>query len=120
MKLYRNMKIGTKMILGYLIIALLAGAIGVLGIVNIKTIDDADTKLYEMMTVPLGQMVELVEAFQRMRGNVKDIMLADNLDEIKSYEETIKTRNEEFITNLDLISTTILTDEGRQLVADIK
>lgn len=120
MNMYKNMKIGTKMIVGYLLVALLAGAIGVLGIVNIKTIDDADTKLYEMMTVPLGQMIEVAESFQRMRGNVKDIMLADTPDEIKKYEETIDTRNTEFITNLELVSETILTEEGRLLVEDIK
>ena len=120
MKLYRNMKIGTKMILGYLIVALLAGAIGVLGIVNIKSIEEADTYLYKQMTVPLGEMVLIAESFQRMRGNVKDVVLADSDAQIEDYEARIAQRSNEFSTNLDCFETTLFSDEGRELVADIR
>lgn len=120
MKLYRNLKIGTKMILGYLIVALLAGAIGVLGIVNIRTIDEADTYLYTNMTVPLGEMVIIAESFQRMRGNVKDIMLAESISEIEDYEARIKQRNEEFSVNLDSYEKTLFSDEGKKLTAEIR
>ncbi len=120
MKWYLNMKIGTKMILGYLIVALLAAAIGVLGIVNIKTVDAADTFLYEKMTVPLGEMVLIAESFQRMRGNVKDVLLSDSAEVVAEYEARIIERNKEFSTNLDSFETTLFTDEAKTLVANIK
>jgi len=120
MKLYRNMKIGTKMIVGYLIVALLAGAIGVLGIVNINTIDEADTYLYEYMTVPLGELVIIAESFQRMRGNVKDILLSDTTAQIEDYESRIALRSEEFDTTLASFATTLFSDEGKALTADIQ
>jgi len=120
MKLYKNMKIGTKMIVGYLIVALLAGAIGVLGIVNIQKIDEADTYLYEKMTVPLGELVLIAESFQRMRGNLKDILLSTTLAEIEDYESRIVLRNEEFATNLESFVTTIFTEEGNTLATEIQ
>ena len=108
------------MIIGYLIVALLAGAIGVLGIVNIRTIDEADTYLYTHMTVPLGELIIIAESFQRMRGNVKDVLLSETDAEIEDYEARIKLRNEEFATNLESFSTTLFSDEGKALTLEIK
>ena len=42
----QNMKIGVKLIGGFLIVALFAAIVGGIGLINIKTIDDADTRLY--------------------------------------------------------------------------
>jgi len=36
MKWYKNMKIGKKLILGFIIVALIAGAVGVIGYININ------------------------------------------------------------------------------------
>ncbi len=120
MQLYRNMKIGTKMILGFLIVALIAGGVGLIGIVNIKTIDEADTRLYKTMTVPLGQMILIAESFQRMRGNLKDILLSETPEEIADYEGRIKTRNEEFNYNILEFEKTLFTQEGKELVESIQ
>jgi methyl-accepting chemotaxis protein len=114
------MKVGIKMILGFLIVALIAGGIGVIGVVNINTIKENDTYLYEKMTVPLGEMILIAESFQRMRGNIKDIVLATTPEEIADFESRIADRNFEFATNLESFEKTLFTDEGRQLVTDIK
>ncbi len=119
MKWFYNMKIGVKLIAGFLIVALIAGAIGLIGIVNIRTIDNLDTKLYQTMTAPLGELVIIVDSFQRMRGNVKDIILADNEAEILDYENLIKDRNAEFAKNLESYQKTLFTEEGQKLTADI-
>ncbi len=120
MNWYNDMKIGFKMILGFLIVALIAGGIGLVGVINLKQIDALDTKLYEKMTVPLGDMILVVESFQRMSGNVKDIVLATTPAQILDYETRIKERNTEFNTNLISFETTILTEEGKKKVEDIQ
>jgi methyl-accepting chemotaxis protein len=119
MKWYANMKIGVKLILGFLIVAVIAGAIGAVGIYNIKVIDEADTYLYEYMTVPLSELITIAESYQRMRGNVKDILLSTNETQIADYEARIKTRNEEFYTTLKSYETTLYSDEGKRLTADV-
>lgn len=120
MSWYNNMKIGLKLILGFLIVALIAGGIGLVGVINIKQIDALDTKLYEKMTVPLGEMVLVAESFQRMRGNVKDIILSTTPAQIADFEGRIKERNAEFNTNLLSFETTLLTEEGKKKVEDIQ
>jgi methyl-accepting chemotaxis protein len=119
MKWFLNLKTGMKMILGFIVVAIIAGAIGLVGIFNLMEIEEADQKLYETMTVPLKEMVVFVEAYQRMRGNVKDILLADSESEIADLEARIALRNEEFETNLLSYQTTLFTDEGRLLTQEI-
>ncbi|MEN1758944.1 methyl-accepting chemotaxis protein [Anoxynatronum sibiricum] len=120
MKWYYNMKLGTKMISGFIIVALIAGLIGFLGIVNIRTIDDLDTQLYETMTVPLGEMAVILDSYQRMRSNVKDIILSDSAADISEYERLVQVRNQEFTTNLDSYETTLFSEEGRRLLQEVR
>ena len=120
MKWYHNMKIGTRLIVGYLIIAFIAGAIGVVGVVNIQTIDELDTKLYETMTVPLAEMVHIAESYHRMRGNVKDVLLANSQMEIDEYENRIKERNADFDRYLESYEKTLFSDEDKAIIKDLK
>lgn len=120
MNLYRNLKIGTKMILGFVIVAMIAGGIGVMGVINIKSISDKDTFLYEQMTVPLGQMIVITESFQRMRGNVKDMLLSSTAAEFADYSGRIVERNKIFDENLALFETTLATEEGKTIVNNIR
>ena len=113
---FKNMKIVMKLMLGFIVVALIAGGIGAVGVINIRTIDEKDTYLYTHMTVPLGEMVLVAESFQRLSGNVKDIILSEKVEEIADYESRIAQRSEEFTKNLSSFKTTLITDEGLQLV----
>ena len=119
MKWYLNLKVGVKLIIGFIIVAIIAGTIGIVGAVNIKAIDDADTRLYETMTEPLGELTFMVDSYQRMRGNVKDLLLAKTPEEIIEAEEKIALRNEEFTTYITSFEKTLFSEEGKALVEDI-
>ncbi len=120
MRWYYNMKIGVKLVISFLIVAILAGVIGIVGIIDIKQAEALDNLLYDSMTVPLGDLVIVVESYQRQRGNVKDILLADTDAEIADYESRINERIAEFETNLSEVEKTLLTDETRKVAQDIR
>ncbi len=120
MRWYYNMKIGVKLVISFLIVAMLAGVIGILGIIDIKQAETLDNLLYEDMTVPLGDLVIVVESYQRQRGDVKDILLANTDAEIADYESRINERIVEFETNLSKVEKTLLTDEARKVAQDIR
>lgn len=119
MKWFLNMKIGAKLILGFILVALIAGAIGVVGAISINQVGEADERLYTTMTDPLGELAVFVEAYQRMRGNVKDVLLSDTEAEIADYEERIALRNEEFDASFVEFGKTLFTEEGKALVKEI-
>jgi methyl-accepting chemotaxis protein len=120
MKWFNNLKIGTKIIAGFLLVALMAGAIGAVGIYGITTIAELDENMYKTMTDPLSDMVIIADSFQRLRGNVKDILLAVSASEIAEYEDRIALRFTEFDAALDKYEDTLFTEEGARLVAETK
>ena len=72
MQWFNNLKIGTKLISGFITVALIAGVIGFIGIKKIHQINEADIKLYEKITVPLSDMGDMAVKYQRVRINLRD------------------------------------------------
>jgi len=95
MQWFNNLKIGTKLVSSFILVALIAGAIGFIGIKKIHRIDEADTKLYEKVTVPLGDVGEISTNFQR-------ILREANNKNVVAYEKTL------------------FSDEGRRLFEEYK
>lgn len=90
MNVLNNMKTSVKLISSFMIIAVLTAIVGVLGIVYINQIDDADTRLYQNQTVPISQLQELSVSFQRVRVNLRDLLLAKTPEETQKYVDTIE------------------------------
>ena len=54
MKWFYDMKIAAKLLMCFCLVALIAGTIGYIGISKINEIANANTELYEKMTVPIS------------------------------------------------------------------
>lgn len=119
MNWFKNMKIRTKLLSSFLIVALLAGVIGFMGISRIKTLQSADTKLYEKVTIPLSDMIDLATSFQRIRVNVRDAIYAINQDDRKAKLNRIEELNKIFRESFKKIETTTVTTEGKVAVQNL-
>jgi methyl-accepting chemotaxis protein len=117
MKALNNLKTSVKLIGAFVIVALIAGVVGVLGIIFIRQIDAADTRLYENYTVPISQLEEMGIAFQRMRVNIRDAILAEDVATQTTKIETIA----ELRTTMETVSAEyealIETDAMREIFA---
>ena len=51
MKWFHNMRISAKLLLGFGIVAVIAGVVGIIAIINIKSITEADRMLYQENTL---------------------------------------------------------------------
>ena len=106
----KNLSLGSKLLGGFIVVALIAAVIGVFGITKIKQIDNLDTELYEVNTKPLGEIGDASTAYQRTRVNLREIVIdsyskkdssafikrLDELDKIiddslKAFEKGIKS-----------------------------
>ena len=105
-----NIKMGPKLIGSYLFLAALAAVVGVVGIRDIKLIDAADTVLYEKMTVPLGEMGDLMQLFQRQRVNLRDAILTQDADR---FGKRIKEIDAESAKIEESFTKSLLTDKGK-------
>src|SRR6056297_1085080 len=92
------MKISAKLILSFILVAVIAGVVGVVGINNINTVDENGQIIYENMTVPLAEAAEIAKLFQRFRVNTRDMILEDDpiyINEMYSNTTTIVERLDE-------------------------
>jgi methyl-accepting chemotaxis protein len=90
MKWFDNMKIGTKLIGGFSLIALIAGVIGFTGVTNIIQINKNDMELYERMTLPIAQMGEISSAFERVRVDLAKVLIVSSIREKEKFESQIQ------------------------------
>ncbi|AFA48333.1 methyl-accepting chemotaxis protein [Acetobacterium woodii] len=95
MKWFYDMKIKTKLVVGFVLVALIIGLVGYLGISNITKLDISGQDLYEQNTVPLSEISEISVAFQRMRVNMRDMIFENdpvaNQKNVTSFDD----RNQE-------------------------
>src|SRR5882724_2714678 len=85
MNWFNNMRIRTKLSVSFALLALTTGIVGYMGISKIRAANDADIRLYEKTTVPMGQLGDIASLFQQLRVNTRDIILARSDDERQKY-----------------------------------
>ncbi|MHB9012684.1 MAG: MCP four helix bundle domain-containing protein, partial [Ignavibacteriaceae bacterium] len=95
MKWFYNLKIGTKLLMSFLLVALIAGVIGYEGITSLKAADDSGRILFERNTVPLSYLVDLSTTFQRERANLLQLLIAKAPQERNKLIKEITKRSDE-------------------------
>ena len=74
--MFNRMTIRIKLLLGFLSVAIIAGIIGVTGMTEVKTLQKADTRMYEMVVVSLEQCNQMTSSILGMRIQARDAILA--------------------------------------------
>jgi methyl-accepting chemotaxis protein len=87
-----NIKIGTKLIGGFTVLALISVVIGVTGILCQRTLADASLQLYEKSAVPEGQLIGMTASLQGLRLASRDVIL--NPDKQK-YAAKVSSLNDD-------------------------
>jgi len=116
----KNWKIRTKLLSGFILTAMIAAVVGIFAMQQITKIDNADTKLYESITVPLRQLSDIATSFQRVRVNSRDLIYAHTPEEAQKFETRISELSEIISKTSDEYEKTIYTEEGKKLFEDFK
>ncbi len=117
---YRNLKIALKLIIGFLLVALIAGAVGIVGLVNISNISEADTLLYEENTLGIVYSSNAATFYQRLRYNAIEMVLLKD-DSLKSdYITKLNTFITTIDDNLTKYEEGIINQEDRKLFDELE
>jgi methyl-accepting chemotaxis protein len=108
------MKIGIKLIGGFLILSAVAGGVGAFAISRMDKIYRSDEVLYARMTVPLGQLALVAENSQRVRINLRDAVDAETPDARSSSEKAVRDLQAQVAGDSALFASTLLSDAGRK------
>lgn len=99
MQWFYNLKIAKKLILGFIFVAILAGVVGAVGIINIQKISVLDTDMYERHTSTMPDLANMARAYQRQRVVLRDLYMTKDIntrqDSINEFQnqETIITES---------------------------
>jgi methyl-accepting chemotaxis protein len=85
MNWFKSLRLATQLISAFILVALIAGAVGLIGTFSIRKIDSADTFLYEKTTKPLGQLVVITSRMQRNRRHMLMMAGAKDLHEAQVW-----------------------------------
>jgi methyl-accepting chemotaxis protein len=91
---FHNLKISSKLLIGFILVALVSGVVGYVGITQIKTIAAADVRMYEKTTIPITQLNELNREFQTLRVTVRDLLLSRSASEASADNESLNKIHE--------------------------
>ena len=92
MKWFYNLKISRKLISAFVVVSLLAGALGVIGVMNINKSDKAYSGLYRDYGAGMAELGYAGMDIHKMRVTVRDMILhtaSQDIDKDVSESEEI-------------------------------
>lgn len=113
------MKISGKLVLGFVIVALLGAAMGIFGIFSMQRIDAAGTFLYEKMTIPLGAVAEFGAAVNRQRAYGLTAIIFPDPEHIAKLRKDQQSREQAMIHAKAIYEETILDEADRALFSKL-
>jgi len=109
--------IGTKLLIGFLLLAAASAAVGVESVVTMRRMTAADKMLYENMTVPLSQIGHVAKQFQRIRVNVRDALFnSESAEQLGQRKQTIADLTVDLDTTIKAFSRTVVSGAMRARV----
>ena len=108
---FLNRTIRTKLIIGFATVALLAGMIGYVGIINLRAANENSAHLYESSTVPISQLGIITRDFQLVRINLRDMNYATDPALRDKYAGNIPALSTEISTVLESLEKQFVTPD---------
>lgn len=120
MKWLMNMKIRTRIILAFIIVAFMSGIVGIIGITRINTTNIDYTKLYQNYGVAIGDIGNVSISYERIKVNIDNIVLYKDTDDRIQYIDKVNTYEDKINRNMLLFEKSIQTEEARKEVNNLK
>ena len=86
---FKSLRLATQLLSAFIFVALIAGAVGLIGSININKVEERDTFLYEKCTVPVAQLGMVQKDFQLVRIAIYQAVLQPDRDESRKIAVTL-------------------------------
>ena len=112
MNFFSNLRLAARLILSFVLVALISAVIGIIGNINIRKVDEADTVLFEKRTVPLAQLMVINGRFQRYRRDLfVGATVAKNRAEAQGHFDRCREHIQKINENLNGFAKTLTSKE---------
>ncbi|WP_160687437.1 methyl-accepting chemotaxis protein [Clostridium sp. C2-6-12] len=89
MKLIRNLKVRTKLITSFLMVAILIGVVGGIGALSLKNVDDRAQELYDISLQHVKEILSIKANMADIKSNIAIIMYQKEQYKIEESEKNI-------------------------------
>ncbi len=117
MKKHRGMKISAKLIITFLIIALIAGGLGAYGVVSLSRVNTDSNTTFSNYGNAQGYLGNIFGHFQMQRALLRDMTLERSVSASAEIKKALDASDAVMMQNLDLFEATCLTDEEKAAYA---
>lgn len=112
MKWFYNLKIATKLVSSFILLAAIVAFVGMMGITGINKLSTEMEDMYNSNVKSITRLSEATILYQRMRVNIRDMTFVTTAPEQNAeYEEKLSELKKEFEAMLADYEQTKLTDE---------
>jgi methyl-accepting chemotaxis protein len=95
MKWFYDLSVKTKLLAGFILVALVIGIVGYLGISNITKLEESGQNQYNNNTIPITEVGKIQVAFQKLRVNIRDIIFENDPVQNKKNVDQFDANNKE-------------------------
>jgi methyl-accepting chemotaxis protein len=107
------MKIFARLLVGFLTVSILGAAIAITGMVYAIQFSDAAQKEYQKSTLGLADLIDMQDAFSRMRIAIREYSRATDAQSAQSTATSIADVQTEFETSAKQYLETLFNDKGK-------
>ncbi|HQB99394.1 MAG TPA: MCP four helix bundle domain-containing protein [Methanospirillum sp.] len=116
MKFLDDLKISTKLIGGFLIIAAIVGIVAIIGYVNMGTINDGISVMYNNHLVPLNEVGDAESSLYLIRGDLyKYVSIPKHRDQIRKEIDAEFTNVEAKLNDFRVIANTDAEEKATRI-----
>ncbi|EHJ48616.1 methyl-accepting chemotaxis sensory transducer [Solidesulfovibrio carbinoliphilus subsp. oakridgensis] len=116
MQWFYDMRVGTKLILAFVLMAVLTALVGSMGIHNLGIMNDLAGAMYTRETLGLSAIKEANINLVYIDRNVKNYILAATPEERKEFLDRIRFYKKGFQDSVALAQPAFYTEKGKQLL----
>ena len=117
---YRNLRLASQLILAFVLVALIAGAIGTIAIVNLGKLADSDRLMYETATAPMKNLDAINGNFQLVRNSLSKTLAAPDAAKLAAILEGEAKYWKKMDEGMSAYSAQVSTPEEKANLARLK
>jgi len=117
--MFKNMKMGTRLLLSFLALSALSAAVAGIGIFNMSRINDASENLYKKELLGLSYMKEANVDLVYVGRSIRGALLASSEDERKKLAADATEHKKSMYSNLDRARPLVYTEQGKKAFSEL-
>jgi methyl-accepting chemotaxis protein len=118
MSWFHDMGIKAKLLSCFVLVALIAGSIGLVGVTQIRKIHAADTMMYKNFVAPLADLNDMTQFYLQARVHATDCAAAGSPERTREFASQVEERTKQRLEASQRFEAAIVSTEMKQAFAE--